>query len=147
MRIAVGSDHAGYEAPGPAYKPAIVEYLETHGHTVVDCGTSGPEAVDYPDFALKVSEAILQDKAEYGVLLCGTGIGMAIAANRHKGIRAATCANPEMAELARSHNNANVICLGRRILSLERCLKLIDIFLSTPFSEAERHKRRVAKLG
>ena len=147
MRIAVGSDHAGFEAPGPAYKPAIVEYLETHGHAVVDCGTSGPEAVDYPDFAQKVSEAILQDKADCGVLLCGTGIGMAIAANRHKGIRAATCANPEMAELARSHNNANVICLGRRILSLERCLKLIDIFLSTPFSEADRHKRRVAKLG
>lgn len=147
MKIAVGSDHAGYEMPGPPYKPAIVEYLERAGHAVVDCGTSGPESVDYPDFALKVAETVAQRKAGCGVLLCGTGIGMAIAANRRKGIRAATCATPQMAELARSHNDANILCLGRRILSLEQCLKLIDIFLATPFSEGDRHKRRVAKMG
>ncbi len=147
MRIAVGSDHAGYEEPAPSYKPKIVEHLERHGHEVVDCGTSGPEAVDYPDFAAKVCQSILDGQAACGVLLCGTGIGMGIAANRHKGIRAATCATPDMARFAREHNNANVLCMGRRILALEDCLKLIDIFLATPFSAAERHRRRVGKMG
>jgi len=114
---------------------------------VVDCGTSGPESVDYPDFAQRVSEAILNGEADLGVLLCGTGIGVSIAANRNKGIRAATCATEDMARLAREHNNANVLCIGRRILSLPECLRLVDVFLSTPFSEGERHKRRVAKMG
>jgi ribose 5-phosphate isomerase B len=147
MNIAVGSDHAGYEGNPPHYKPAIVEHLTGLGHRVIDCGTTGPESVDYPDFADKVAEVILRGEAERGVLLCGTGIGVSIAANRHPGIRAAVCATPAMAELARSHNNANVLCLGRRTTAIEECLQLVDIWLETAFSEGERHQRRVKKLG
>lgn len=146
MRIAVGSDHAGFEGP-TLYKPEIMAYLEGKGHEVVDCGTSGPDSVDYPDFAGNVARAVQEGRAERGVLICGTGIGVSIAANRYKGIRAATCATPAMAELSRSHNDANVICLGRRILSLDECKQLIDIWLDTPFSEGERHVRRVQKMG
>ena len=129
MRVAVGSDHAGYEEPAPLYKPAIMNHLEAHGHEVVDCGTSGPEAVDYPDFAQRVCETVLEGRAECGVLVCGAGIGMSIAANRHKGIRAAVCVTADMARLGRDHNNANILCLGRRVLSLEECLTLVDVFL------------------
>ena len=146
MNIAVGCDHAGFEGP-PYFKQAIVEHLIGLGHAVVDCGTFGPESVDYPDFADKVCEALLKGEAEKGVLLCGTGIGISIAANRHRGVRAAVCANEDMARLAREHNDANVLCLGRRILGLDECLRLIDVFLSTAFSGGERHARRVAKLG
>jgi len=146
MVIAIGCDHAGYEGEAP-FMPEIAKHLRAQGHTVVDCGTNGPESVDYPDFAQRVSDAILRGEARYGVLLCGTGIGMSIAANRNPGIRAAACATPDMARLAREHNDANIICLGRRILSLAECTELIDIFLGTPFSEGERHKRRVAKMG
>jgi len=147
MKIAVGSDHAGFEEPKPYYKPAIIQHLEAQGHEVVDCGTNGPDSVDYPDFADNVAAAILDGQAERGVLLCGTGIGISIAANRHKGIRAATCATPDMARLAREHNDANVICVGRRILALDTCLELIDLWLATPFSNGERHVRRVGKMG
>ena len=147
MKIAVGSDHAGFESPPPWYKPAVIEHLKSLGHEVVDCGTNGPDSVDYPDFANRVAHSILSGEAERGVLICGTGIGVSIAANRHKGIRAATCATPDMARLSREHNNANVICLGRRILSLDACFQLIDIWLDTPFSGGERHTRRVTKMG
>lgn len=147
MIIAVGSDHAGFENPEPHYKPEIIEHLKQRGHEVIDCGTSGPESVDYPDFAASVCKAILENKAQCGVLLCGTGIGMAMAANRFQGIRAAVCATPEMAELSRQHNDANVICVGRRILSLPACLHLIDLWLDTPFSAGERHQRRITKMG
>lgn len=147
MRIAVGSDHAGFEAPGPPFKPTIMEHLAAMGHEVVDCGTNGPESVDYPDFADAVSEAILAGKAERGVLICGTGMGISMAANRHKGIRAAVCVTPVMAELSRSHNDANIICLGRRTNTLDECLKLVDIWLETPFSGGERHCRRIAKMA
>ncbi len=147
MRIAVGCDHAGFDKPEPYYKPEIVKHLETRGMDVLDCGTDGPESVDYPDYAAKVCHAILNGDAERGVLLCGTGMGIAMAANRFKGIRAAVCTSPEMALLARTHNDANIIALGRRILSLEECLHLIDIWLDTPFSAGERHLRRIAKMG
>ncbi|HOZ46052.1 MAG TPA: ribose 5-phosphate isomerase B [Candidatus Hydrogenedentes bacterium] len=147
MRIAVGSDHAGYELPEPLYKPAIVEHLTAQRHTVVDCGTSSAEAVDYPDHAVRVARAVLDGEADLGVLICGTGIGMAIAANRFKGVRAATCATADMARLARSHNDANVLCVGRRVLSLDACLELVDLFLTTPFSGVDRHRRRVEKMG
>ncbi|MBN2309851.1 MAG: ribose 5-phosphate isomerase B [Candidatus Hydrogenedentes bacterium] len=146
MQIAVGTDHAGYEGP-PLFKPEIIRHLEERGHRVIDCGPHGPEPVDYPDFAGRVCRTILDGDAERGVLLCGTGIGMSIAANRFSGIRAAACATPDMARLAREHNDANVICLGRRILTLAQCLELIDIWLDTEFSGAERHQRRVTKMG
>ncbi len=147
MVIAVGSDHAGFEGDGPHYKPEIIKHLKQRGCQVVDCGPWGPESVDYPDFAAKVCKAIQANEAERGVLLCGTGMGIGMAANRFPGIRAAVCVTPQMAELARSHNDANVLCLGRRVLSIEECLRLIDIWLDTPFSEGERHKRRIAKMG
>ena len=147
MRIAVGSDHAGYEDPPPHYKPAIISHLRASGHEVIDCGTDGPQSVDYPDIADAVADAVLGGRADRGVLLCGTGIGIGISANRHRGIRAATVATEEMARLSRDHNDANVLALGRRILSLDECLRLIDIWLGTPFSEGDRHRRRVAKMG
>jgi len=147
MIIAVGSDHAGYEGNPPHFKPAIIEHLTDLGHHVLDFGTNGPESVDYPDFADKVAQTILAGDAERGVLLCGTGIGVSIGANRHPGIRAAVATTPLMAELARTHNDANVLCLGRRITTLEDCLHFIDIWLDTAFSEGERHRRRIKKLG
>ncbi|MFO7975097.1 MAG: ribose 5-phosphate isomerase B, partial [Candidatus Hydrogenedentota bacterium] len=142
MKIVIGNDHAAMEGPPPLFKPAIVRHLEEHGHTVIDCGTNTAEAVDYPDIAKAVCEKILSEEAEAGVLMCGTGIGVSIAANRNPGIRAAVCATPEMARLSREHNNANIVCFGKRIISLEESLKILDIWLATPFSRAERHVRR-----
>lgn len=147
MRIAVGNDHAATEGPPPLFKTGIVRHLEEKGHTVLDCGTNSPESVDYPDFAQAVCQKILSGEAEAGVLMCGTGIGVSIAANRHPGIRAAVCATPEMARLSREHNNANVLCFGKRILSLGECFEIIDVWLATPFSNEERHVRRVCKMG
>ncbi|HNV20596.1 MAG TPA: ribose 5-phosphate isomerase B [Candidatus Hydrogenedentes bacterium] len=147
MRIAVGNDHAAMEGPPPLFKPEIVRYLREQGHTVVDCGTNSPESVDYPDLAQAVCDTLLAGEADAGILMCGTGIGMSIAANRNPGIRAAVCATPEMARLSREHNNANVLCFGKRILSLQESLKIIDVWLATPFSEGERHVRRVCKMG
>ena len=146
MILAVGCDHAGYEAPEP-YVPSIIAHLAGLGHQVLHLGTNGPESVDYPDFADKVCAAILEGRAERGLLMCGTGIGVSIAANRHRGIRAAVCATADMARLSREHNDANVLCLGRRILTLDQCTDLLDIWLTTPFSGGERHCRRVHKLG
>jgi ribose 5-phosphate isomerase B len=146
QRVAVGSDHAGYEGPPPFYKPFISEFLAGHGVEVVDCGTSGPESVDYPDYANRVCETILEGRADWGVLICGTGIGVSMAANRHRGIRAAVCTTPEMAELARRHNNANVLCLGRRVLTLEQCQEVLAGWMKTPFSGEPRHERRVQKM-
>jgi ribose 5-phosphate isomerase B len=147
MRVAFGCDHAGFEEPKPYYKPELVLFLTGLGHEVIDCGTDGPGAVDYPDYAQCVSESILAGNADYGLLLCGTGIGMGMAANKYEGIRAAVCTNLEMATLSREHNNANVLCIGRRILSLDECEAIIDAWLNTPFSGAERHVRRVEKIG
>jgi len=147
MKIAVGSDHAGYEEPGPLYKPEIMELLKSLGHEVVDCGTNGAESVDYPDFARRVSEAIIRGEAEMGVIICGTGMGIAMAANRFPGIRAAVCTSPQMARLAREHNDANVVALGRRVLTLDQCQEIVETFFATPFSGGERHKRRIKKMG
>jgi ribose 5-phosphate isomerase B len=147
MKIAFGCDHAGFEGPGIPYRDQIIQHLEAQGHEVVDCGTFGPESVDYPDFAEKVCEVLLAQGADRGVLLCGTGMGISIAANRHRGIRAAVVVTEEMARLARGHNDANILCLGRRTTTAAQCLTLIDIFLATPFDGGERHCRRIAKLG
>lgn len=147
MKIAIGNDHAAMEGPPPLYKPEIVRHLEEQGHTVIDCGTNTPESVDYPDIAKVVCRKVLSGEAEAAVLMCGTGIGVSIAANRYPGIRAAVCVNPEMARLSREHNNANILCFGKRIIALEDALEILDVWLSTPFSNGERHIRRVAKLG
>ncbi len=146
MKIGIGCDHAGYEGPPPLYKPTIVEYLKDKGIEVVDYGTFSAESVDYPDFAKAVCEGLLKGEVERGILICGTGLGVSMSANRFRGIRATVCTTPLMAELARTHNNSNVLCLGRRILSIQQCLELIDIWLNTPFSCEERHQRRLEKL-
>jgi RpiB/LacA/LacB family sugar-phosphate isomerase len=145
MKIAIGSDHAGWEGD-PGYKATLLEHLKAAGHEVTDLGPDHPDPVDYPDFAQLVADALLEDRAERGIIICGTGIGMCMAANRNPGIRAAVCWNEESAKLSREHNNANVLCLGRRLLSLEECLHIADTWLATPFSGAERHERRVAKM-
>ena len=147
MNIAVGSDHAGYEDPPPHYKPDLIAHLGVQGHDVLNCGTDTSEAVDYPDVAEAVVAKVLSGEADFGILLCGTGIGMSMTANRHPGIRAAVCTTAEMARLSRQHNCANVLCIGKRMLSLEACKEIIDAWLDEPCSEVDRHQRRVAKMG
>ena len=147
MKIAVGSDHVGYEDPPPHYKPELMAHLGIKGFDVVNCGTDTPESVDYPDVAETVCEKVLSGEAALGLLVCGSGIGMSITANRHKGIRAAVCTTPEMARLSRQHNHANVLCLGRRLLSIDECKEIVDAWLDESYSEEPRHARRVEKMG
>ncbi len=139
MKITIGCDHAGVE-----YKSKIVEFLEKEGYQVLDVGTHGTESVDYPDYAHKVAEEVLAG-ANFGVLICGSGNGVSMAANKHKGIRAALCWGEEITKLARQHNNANIISIPARFMSLENSIKLIKTFLTEPF-EGGRHQRRVQKI-
>ncbi len=140
MKVAIGADHGGFDA-----KEKLVTYLKNKGYAVADMGTNSSESVDYPDFAEKVCQEILQQKADFGVLICGTGIGISIAANRHVGIRAALLYNDETAALARQHNNANIAVFGGRMMSVEDMEKRLDIFLNTGF-EGGRHLRRIEKI-
>ena len=139
--IAVGSDHAGYEM-----KLALEEHLKERGIEFTDFGTDSKESCDYPVYAGKVAEAVTAGKARFGLLVCGTGIGMSMAANKFKGIRAAVVTEEFSAEATRSHNDANVLCLGARVLDNDRAIKLLDIFLDTPFSEGENHIRRIGMI-
>ena len=135
--IAIGCDHGGY-----GLKLEIIKYLEKNGLEFQDFGCDG-EAVDYPIIAKKVGQAILDGKCEKGILICGTGIGISIAANKIKGIRCALCSDCFSAEATRLHNDTNVIALGGRVVGPELAVKMVDIFLNTPFSEDERHIRRI----
>ncbi len=135
--IAIGCDHGGY-----GLKLEIIKYLEKNGLEYQDFGCDG-EAVDYPIIAKKVGQAILEGKCEKGILICGTGIGISIAANKMKGIRCALCSDCFSAEATRLHNDTNVIALGGRVVGPELAVKMVDIFLNTPFSEDERHIRRI----
>jgi ribose 5-phosphate isomerase B len=137
MKIAIGSDHAGFE-----YKEQIRKLLQSLGHTVRDCGTHSTEPVDYPLFIRPVAEAVSRGEVERGVVLGGSGNGEAIVANRVRGIRCAVCWNVESAQLARRHNDANVISLGQRMMSLDTALELIRVWLETPF-DGGRHQRRI----
>lgn len=137
----IASDHAGLPL-----KLALKAALEAEGHTILDLGTNGPDSVDYPDFATKLAEAITSGQAPFGILVCGTGIGMAIAANRHPGIRAAVLHDSTEARLTRAHNDANIACFGARTIGVETALDALRIFLATPF-EGGRHQRRVDKLS
>ena len=139
--IAIGSDHAGY-----GLKSAVAEWLKEAGHDVLDLGTHGAESVDYPDFGRAVGEAVAAGKAEKGVVVCGSGIGISIAANRVKGARAALCMNGLMARLSRQHNDANILALGERLIGIETARDCLNEFLNTPF-EGGRHQRRVDKLS
>lgn len=141
MKIATGADHAGY-----AVKQAVVRHLRAQGHEVVDVGTDdGETSVDYPDFAHLVAEAVASGGAERGVLVCGTGIGMCMAANRHAGVRAADCTTPHLAEMSRRHNDANVLCLAGRLLSEDEAWAIAEVWMATPF-DGGRHERRVARI-
>lgn len=141
MRVAIGSDHAGYEQ-----KERLKAYLAEQGHEVVDAGTaSADESVDYPDFAIAVGNTVAGGDAEFGVLVCGTGVGMAIAANKVDGVRAANVTDPEFARLARQHNDANVVTVSARFVPIQVNEQIIDAFLGTEF-EGGRHAGRVAKI-
>ncbi len=139
--VAVAADHGGYEL-----KTVLLPELRALGFDVLDLGTNSLESVDYPDFAEKVAQAVETGKARFGLLICGTGIGMSIAANRHRKVRAALCYDVTTARLARQHNDANVMTLGGRMIGAETAKDCLKTFLSTPF-EGGRHARRVAKLS
>ncbi len=140
MKIAIGSDHRGYET-----KRRLVHFLQGLGHEVLDMGTEGSESVDYPDFAFQVASAVSQGRVERGILICGTSIGMCIAANKVKGVRAAPCHDSITAEMSRRHNNANVLCLSADLLGEELIDRMARIWLETEF-EGGRHARRVEKI-
>lgn len=140
-RVAIASDHAGV-----ALKEVLKKELERLGHTPEDLGTNTLDSVDYPDFANTLAEAIKQGKASQGVLICGTGIGISIAANRHKEIRAALCHNTETAKLSREHNDANVLVLGARVVDEAMAKACLETFFTTEF-EGGRHQRGVDKLS
>jgi ribose 5-phosphate isomerase B len=140
MRVAVGADHAGFEL-----KESLKSRLAEAGHEVDDLGTFGRDSTDYPDWAAKVAAAVAEHRAERGLLVCGTGVGMAMAANRRRGVRAVATSDLFTLKLARQHNDANVLALGARIVAPPLAADLLDLFLATPF-EGGRHQPRVAKL-
>lgn len=140
MTISIGSDHAGY-----AYKESIKSMLEEQGHTVLDVGTTSEDSVDYPDYGKAAAEFVRSGAATFGVLVCGSGIGISIAANKLPGIRAANCTSITMAQLARQHNDANMVAVGQRIVSIDEARAIVTAFLETAF-EGGRHQRRVEKI-
>jgi ribose 5-phosphate isomerase B len=139
--IAIAADHGGFDL-----KTLLIPEIAALGYEVLDLGTKGPESVDYPDFAQKLALAVEAGQVARGVLICGTGIGISIAANRHRGVRAAVCHDATTARLARQHNDANVLALGARVLGAEVAKECLKIFLGTEF-EGGRHSRRIAKMS
>lgn len=141
MKIAIGSDHAGFEL-----KQKLIPYLQSKGYEVKDFGCYSEERADYPDFAHPVANAVENKEVDFGLLMCGTGNGINMAANKHKGIRAALCWKPEIAELARLHNDANILTLPARCITEEEAKKCVDVFYTTAF-EGGRHTDRVKKIS
>lgn len=141
QRIYLGGDHAGFEL-----KEVVKKHLETKQIEYIDLGAFSTESIDYPDIAREVGEKVMENQGSYGILICGTGIGVSMAANKVKGVRAALCTSEEMAAKTREHNDANVLCIGSRITSEALALKMIDKFFATDFSSEERHQRRVDKI-
>ena len=140
MKISIGNDHAGY-----IRKNVLVEYLNKEDHNIKNYGTDTVTSVDYPDFVHPVAKDIIEGNAEFGILLCGSGNGVAITANKYNEVRAALCWNKELANLARAHNNANILCIPSRFITEENLLNIVESFLKTPF-EGGRHQRRVDKI-
>ncbi len=138
MKVAIGSDHGGFEL-----KTAVIEKLKSCGYVLDDCGCYSRDSVDYPIFAEAVCEKIKNGSSERGILICGTGIGMSLAANRHRSIRAALCHDYYTARMSREHNNANILCLGARVTGLAVSLDMVEVFLTTDFS-GQRHQRRIS---
>ena len=141
MRVALGSDHGGFEL-----KQEIIKYLEEKNIEYKDYGCSSTESTDYPIYAKKVAHGILEGECELGILVCGTGIGISITANKIKGIRAAVCTDCFTAEATRLHNDANMLALGGRVVGTGLAVKIVDTILNTPFSGDERHIRRLAQI-
>ena len=139
--IAMGADHAGV-----AFKQEVKEWLENKGYQVKDCGTYSTDSVDYPDFAHPTASSVETGEAAFGILFCGSANGVAITANKHAGIRAGLCWLPEIAELTRLHNDANIICIPARFVSIESAIEMIDLFMNTAF-EGGRHQGRVNKIS
>jgi ribose 5-phosphate isomerase B len=139
--VALGADHAGW-----ALKEVLKAWLRGGGHQIVDVGTHSPESVDYPDYACQVAEALVGAKADFGVLVCGTGIGMSMTANKIPGIRAALCNDAVSARMSREHNDANVLALGARVVDREAAVEILRIWLETGFAGG-RHARRLAKIA
>lgn len=140
MKIAIAADHGGFEL-----KDSMVEYIKSLGNEVVDLGTNSADSVDYPDYAKKVCEEIQKGNSDLGILICGTGIGMSLAANKFEGIRAACVSDVYSAKMSRNHNNANVLCIGARVIGDEVAKLIVKTFLENEF-EAGRHQRRVDKI-
>ncbi len=140
--IALGCDHAGFEL-----KQAIIKHLDERKIEYKDYGTYSEDSVDYAVFAEKTARAVANGECELGLLFCGTGVGISMAANKVRGIRAACCSDLFSAEMTRRHNDANILCLGGRVVSPEKATELVDIFLDTPFSGEERHARRIAQIA
>ncbi len=138
MKIAIGADHGGYE-----YKESIKSTLQAKGYEVIDFGTNSNESCDYPLFAKAVSKSVVSKECDRGILICGTGIGMSIVANKFKGIRAALCSDEFSAKATREHNDSNILCMGARVIDKDLALKITAIWLETPFSNEERHIRRI----
>ncbi|ATA75127.1 MULTISPECIES: ribose 5-phosphate isomerase B [Capnocytophaga] len=141
MKIAIGNDHAG-----PAYKKAIVDYLESRSIEVINFGTDTFDSVDYPDFGHKVAEAVTTKQVDLGIVICGSGNGIAITANKHQGIRCALCWTKEIAALARQHNDANVVSIPARFTAIEQAVEIVKTFIETQF-EGGRHTNRVNKIS
>jgi len=141
MKISIGNDHAG-----PDYKKAIVQYLESKGHEVINYGTDTTDSVDYPDFGHPVAIDVSEGKADFGIVICGSGNGIAMTANKHQKVRAALCWTKEIAALARQHNDANIISIPARYTSIQQAVEIVDTFLNTEF-EGGRHQTRVNKIS
>ncbi len=141
MKISIGNDHAG-----PDYKKAIVQYLESKGHEVINHGTNTNESVDYPDFGHAVAKDVSEGKTDFGIVICGSGNGIAMTVNKHPKVRAALCWIKEIATLARQHNDANIISIPARYTSIPQAVEMVDTFLNTQF-EGGRHQNRVNKIS
>lgn len=141
MKIGMACDHGAY-----TYKEEIKKMLLDEGHEIVDCGCYDTKSVDYPDMAKACADLVANGQVEKGIVMCGTGIGISIAANKVKGIRCALCTDVTMARLTREHNDANMLSMGQRTTGIETCKDIVHAFINTPFSEGERHKARIAKI-
>jgi ribose 5-phosphate isomerase B len=140
MKISLAADHGGFEL-----KNSILSYLKSKNYEVIDLGTNSTDSVDYPDFAIKAVESILNKDADRAIIMCGTGIGISIAANRFPGIRATLCWDPFTAKLSRLHNNSNILAMGGRLIGIELAKEIVNVWLNTEF-EGGRHEKRIAKI-
>ena len=141
MKIAIACDHGAYE-----YKEIVKQMLNDEGHEVEDFGCYNTDSVDYPDYAAKAAKSVAEGKNERGIVICGTGIGVSIAANKIKGIRCALCAEPVSARLTREHNDSNVLAMGQRVIGVEVMKEIVRVWIHTPFSNDARHQRRIDKV-